>query len=399
MFAKRGYCLSQYIGVKVMYNVRVMSPWLCMLCTMYSENTHGDLIPRLNWPQAMVSFYTEHLAQPGQVLQIADDLPPLIGPKQRLRVLSLCDGVAATLVALQTLCVDMETYYACETDPAAIQVVQFQQPNCVTNIGSVYDLNKEKLKTLLPLHLVVCNLPGEDCDVNHDPDTGGFNGGGVLACKLLLILKDITVLQGLQGEPLWLLTTPATLTTHITKQLTQLFQIGPSLWDAGWFSPLHCPVLVWGNLPNIHSSCQYADSSQESQTLDSCLVRSLNRTARVPKLRLCAVIKQGKQPVLENKSEATEEPVDDVGAVAADGIRSNMQSSSASFSYPVLMDNKPCGIWTIEIERAIGLPEHYTDISRLGSKERVCLLKQTPSVVLLTHLMQSLTQRFALKQE
>lgn len=60
-----------------------------------------------------------------------------------IRVLSLCDGIATARLALEQLGLDIETYFACETDTDAQYIVQFGQGSKVTNIGDVYSLNQE----------------------------------------------------------------------------------------------------------------------------------------------------------------------------------------------------------------------------------------------------------------
>lgn len=84
------------------------------------------------------------------------------------------------------------------------------------------------------------------------------------------------------------------LGTHITIIMSICFcqpqnsdynyrmQVEPCMWDSGWLSSYYCPRLYWGNLPELYTAVQYYTSHTEDVfNLDSCLLSSLNRVAKV----------------------------------------------------------------------------------------------------------------------
>ncbi|WAR06748.1 DNM3A-like protein [Mya arenaria] len=384
--------------------MRQASPWLCFLCTMYSEETHGLLLPRPHWNENLVHFFN-----PTTLVNIKDQTEPvpMVGPRKRLRVLSLCDGIGTSLLALTRLGLEVEAYFSCEVDPGAVRIVQFNHSNLITNLGDVYNLDREQLERLLPLDLIICSLPCGDCSLLHDPDTGGFNGHGMMALKLLTILKELSVLQNANTQPYWLLETPANMAAVIKTSISMILQTEASMWDSGWFSPYHRPTLYWGNLPGLNRAMEYADRPDEDFELQTCLVKKLNRVARVTKMRNCVLTSKGLTNEKEDLTLVTM-PIPETGTVESieneagdqeltepdfsggrkdmeksdlsegredvvkedDGermtVRSNLNSSGCNFVMPVIMEGKPTNM-------CLGLPDHYTDISKMSMEERLRL--------------------------
>lgn len=87
-------------------------------------------------------LYAFGMTRPGIKPESGFQVPPLI-KKEKLRVLSLCDGIATTRLALEALGLDIGAYFACEIDNDAKYVVNFSQGRKVINIGDVYNVNQD----------------------------------------------------------------------------------------------------------------------------------------------------------------------------------------------------------------------------------------------------------------
>lgn len=79
--------------------------------------------------------------------------------KNGIRVLSLFDGVATGLLALQTLRFEVEAYYSCEIAEEALQVQRQHYYNLIQPLGDVHILDEAMLDTLGRIDLLLGGSP------------------------------------------------------------------------------------------------------------------------------------------------------------------------------------------------------------------------------------------------
>ncbi|XP_053398020.1 DNA (cytosine-5)-methyltransferase 3B-like isoform X2 [Mercenaria mercenaria] len=382
-------CMRHYLSADALKQARGQSPWLCFLCTNYSLMSHGVLVPREGWRDELIKFYNPVF---DQVIPSYDTVGYT---GRKLRVLSLFDGIGSLRLALDQLQLDVEAYYAAESDANAQHVSLFNQGFAIVHLGDVNNITKDKLQEICPIDLVVASPPSEDLDVTNR-EYEGFNGTGMLMFKFLMILKDVETICKGSNSVYWLVESTAAMKSEFRKILSNFFQKEPCMWDAQFFSPYVLPKFYWGNIPALYSSFQYyKDNKEHFPTLESYLAANIKRFPQVKKLRNCAIDMQ----MISMGGLTVDDELVDPDSNKGEGPDRTPEpkrssANSTMFSLPVQMDGMSTNIWIGEVERVLGLPVHYTDVSRLTIPQRQKLLKHASSVHLLKHLLAPLTDIF-----
>ncbi|XP_060595930.1 DNA (cytosine-5)-methyltransferase 3A-like isoform X2 [Ruditapes philippinarum] len=277
-------CMRRYLSIDAQKLVQEKSPWTCFLCNQYSIESHGALVPRADWEDELVRFFNPEFEQV--------TVSPVLESQstRKLRVLSLFDGMGYVKVALDQLHLDIEKYFAVESDVTGKQISNKQFKSDIVEIGDFNTITREKLKEICPIDLVVARPPTEDLDITNR-DHEGFNGSGWMMFKVLDMLKTIQLICKGTNTVYWLVETTATMMSEYKTVLSNLFEREPCMWDAQFFSPIILPKYYWGNIPALYSSFQFYKANKgQVPNLDSYIMTHVHRSAEVKRLRGWAIV-------------------------------------------------------------------------------------------------------------
>ena len=89
-------CLRKYLDYTSIKRIKTTSPWACFMCTPYTLETHGLLRPRTDWQECIIRLFN---LKNVEIVNL-DNLVSLdVGPRRKLRVLSLFDGICTGMLA------------------------------------------------------------------------------------------------------------------------------------------------------------------------------------------------------------------------------------------------------------------------------------------------------------
>ncbi|KAK8395723.1 hypothetical protein O3P69_005662 [Scylla paramamosain] len=350
-------CVKLLVAPSAVRSIMRATPWYCFLCEPFSPHTHGLLEPRLEWREMTSATKT------ASWMSTCDEeaLDPSSFPKKPLRVLSVFDGIATGLVALDKLGLEVEVYYSCETDEKATTVVNSNFGSRVTLLGNVEELTTKKVKKLCPIDLFIGGSPCNDLSLVNPKRKGlfDFSGTGYLFFYFYKILKSIESFNG-ETHLFWMFENVKNMPCIYKKQISILLEKPPIVIDARHFSPQSRPRCFWGNIPGMsrHVPPQPEHNHELSQYID----KIGGRKAMVDKINC---------------------------------ITTSRASLQTRCQEPVRMNNHGDVPWITEIEKIFGLPPHYTDNGNLTLNERHGLLGRAWSVPVICHIFQPLCQYFS----
>lgn len=155
-----------------------------------------------------------------------------------MKVLSLFDGISCGRVALERAGIPVETYYASEIDPHAIQITQRNYPDTI-QVGDVCQLNPDDYKGI---DLLIGGSPCQSLSITMGQTRTNLNGKSKLFFEYLRILKAI--------KPKWfLLENVASMNKESKDTITELLGVEPVLINSNCFSAQDRPRLYWTNIP------------------------------------------------------------------------------------------------------------------------------------------------------
>ena len=155
-----------------------------------------------------------------------------------MKVLSLFDGISCGRVALERAGIPVETYYASEIDPHAIQITQHNYPDTI-QVGDVCLLNPDDYKDV---DLLIGGSPCQSLSITMGQTRTNLNGKSKLFFEYLRILKAV--------KPQWyLLENVASMNKESKDTITELLGVEPVLINSNCFSAQDRPRLYWTNIP------------------------------------------------------------------------------------------------------------------------------------------------------
>lgn len=155
-----------------------------------------------------------------------------------MKVLSLFDGIGCGRIALERAGISVETYYASEIDPHAIQITQHNYPDTI-QVGDVCQLNPDDYKDV---DLLIGGSPCQSLSITMGQTRTNLNGKSKLFFEYLRILKAI--------KPKWfLLENVASMNKESKDTITELLGVAPVLINSNCFSAQDRPRLYWTNIP------------------------------------------------------------------------------------------------------------------------------------------------------
>ncbi|XP_063880053.1 DNA (cytosine-5)-methyltransferase 3A-like isoform X1 [Scylla paramamosain] len=240
-------CVELLVAPSAVNRILRASPWYCFLCEPFNPCTHGLLKPRPEWremnpskkPASWMSNFEEEVPDPSSF------------PKKPLRVLSVFDGIATGLVALDKLGLEVEVYYSCEVDEKATTVVASNFGSRVTLLGKVEELTEKKVNELCPIDLFIGGSPCNDLSFVNPKRKGlfDFSGTGYL---FFYFYKILNIIQRFNKEVhlFWMFENVKHMPHIYREQISFFLEKPPIVIDARYFSPQSRPRCFWGNIPD-----------------------------------------------------------------------------------------------------------------------------------------------------
>lgn len=158
-----------------------------------------------------------------------------------MKVLSLFDGISCGHVALDRAGIKVDTYYAFEIEPNAIQITQYNYPNTI-QCGDVLENDFTQFKDIDIL------LGGSPCTFwsiaknNREIDKSGM--GWKLFERYLLALRNTK-------PKYFLYENVASMPPTIKKHISEEFGCEPILIDSALVSAQSRKRLYWTNIPSV----------------------------------------------------------------------------------------------------------------------------------------------------
>lgn len=180
-----------------------------------------------------------------------------------MKVLSLFDGISCGRVALERAGIPVETYYASEIDPHAIQITQHNYPDTI-QVGDVCQLNPDDYKGI---DLLIGGSPCQSLSITMGQTRTNLNGKSKLFFEYLRILKAV--------KPQWyLLENVASMNKESKDTITELLGVEPVFINSNCFSAQDRPRLYWTNIPvnvfNLQESSLCLKDILEPSVADKC---------------------------------------------------------------------------------------------------------------------------------
>ncbi len=169
--------------------------------------------------------------------------------QNRIKVLSLFDGVSCARLALEKVGIHVDDYFASEIDEYATQVTHYNRPDTI-HLGSVTDVclgiqghNGDGVpRRVSDIYLMIGGSPCQDLSVAKR-DRKGLDGD-----KSSLFYEYVRILN--EVKPKWfVLENVATMDQTSKDIITKLLGVEPVMIDAGLFSAQDRKRLFWTNIP------------------------------------------------------------------------------------------------------------------------------------------------------
>jgi len=152
-------------------------------------------------------------------------------------VLSLFDGMSCGQLALDTLGIKVNNYFASEIDPYAMQIARKNYPN-TKHIGSVLDVKGSDLPRIDLL------IGGSPCQsFSNAGDGSGMEGKSKLFWEFVRVLKET--------KPTYFLLENVKMKKEWEKIITDTLGVEPIAINSRLLTAQNRPRLYWTNIPNV----------------------------------------------------------------------------------------------------------------------------------------------------
>jgi site-specific DNA-cytosine methylase len=152
-------------------------------------------------------------------------------------VLSLFDGMSCGQLALDTLGIKVNNYFASEIDPYAMKIAKKNYPN-TKHIGSVLDVKGSDLPRIDLL------IGGSPCQsFSNAGDGSGMEGKSKLFWEFVRVLKET--------KPTYFLLENVKMKKEWEKIITDTLGVEPIAINSRLLTAQNRPRLYWTNIPNV----------------------------------------------------------------------------------------------------------------------------------------------------
>ncbi|XP_076802644.1 DNA (cytosine-5)-methyltransferase 3B-like isoform X1 [Clavelina lepadiformis] len=367
-------CIELLVGNGEYERIQSTPKWFCYFCGNEREEEGKHLIrKREDWQDKLQTLFS---CMESETRHPFPALPPPLAPeeKQPIRVLSLFDGIATGLVALKQLGLEVGKFVASEIDESAIRLVRNRHPG-VVHVGDITKFTVDDVIRHGPFDLVMGGSPCNDLSGANPRRRGLYDceGTGRLFFDFFRILQaarpprptpDCSCDAKNRSRPFfWLFENVVSMKLENRDDISRFLSCDPVVADARLVSAASRPRLFWGNLPGLRQ-LKLVTPPSAPLNVQSCL--EPDRVATVEKLN-----------TITTKSTC-------------------LYQGSTKLA-PVQHLGKDDVLWTTEVERIFGVPEHYTDVNNLGPRERLALLGRSWSVPVVRQILAPLKEYFKSK--
>ncbi|XP_071804547.1 DNA (cytosine-5)-methyltransferase 3A-like isoform X2 [Asterias amurensis] len=350
-------CLDYLVGPGTVLKVLSKEHWSCYLCD--PESTPAGLLScRSDWAQKLQLLFQRD----NKNFSPLRSYPPVDMAKRRpIRVLSLFDGIGTGMVALKELGVMVDCYLASEINEEAIKVSSVRHDGVIQQLDDVRQITEQGIRSLGPIDLVIGGSPCNELSIANPARKGLYEGTGRLFFDFYRLLTAARPSEDSDRPFFWLFENVVGMANQDKIDISRFLQCDPVVVDAKDVSPAHRARYFWGNLPGMNRPKVTTDNAHLH--LQDCLEPNCNRQAQVDKVRTVTT----KINSLKQKNERLQ---------------------------PVMMNGQEDTLWSTEMERIFGFPEHYTDIGNMSRTSRHRLIGQAWSVPVIKHLLAPLKEYF-----
>lgn len=284
--------------------------------------------------------------------------------KRPLRVLSMFDGIGTALLVLDTLGFEIEEYFSCEIDDAALAVLNFHFHGRIKHLGSVNTLTAEKLRSLGHIDLLLGGSPCNELSLANPCRKGLYDPttSGVLFFDFNRVLKFLQASSIRNGRMFfWLFENVAAMPHDFRDTISKTLNCKPATWDAIQFLPAKRARLFWGNIPEMHRK----------------------QIVNTPPPLLDDILEPYRKALVQSLPTLT--------------TTFHSQTSGKELQLPVMQDGNEDGLLITERERLFGFPSHFTDAD-ISLTKRQRLLGRAWSVPVIEEILFPLTTLYKKRQ-
>ncbi|KAJ1525518.1 hypothetical protein ONE63_010326 [Megalurothrips usitatus] len=284
-------------------------------------------------------------------------------PLRAIRVLSLFDGIGSAYQILQnSLGLKIDTYFSCEIDSDAIQVLKHTYHGRIVLLGCVKKLNAPLLHALGRVDLVLGGSPCNNLSrVNprrlglHEP---GSSGG--LFFEYVRIRDILSDLAMRRGDPFfWFYEQTAHLDAGVCDTMSRCLGSEPVRCCSSSVVPMRRIRNFWSNVPRLSETAGELAGGRASRLQDFLMPFRQANVRCLPTLTTNSSSEHGRGREL-----------------------------------PVLEGGSQCSLSVTEWEQLFGFPPHYTDCANLSVSRRRRLLGRAWCIPLVSKLLHPIAEMF-----
>ncbi|XP_078507919.1 DNA (cytosine-5)-methyltransferase 3B isoform X3 [Lissotriton helveticus] len=349
-------CLESIVGPGTSEHAKEQEPWNCYMCV--SQRCHGALHRHRDWNVKLQEFFTSDRRQEYEALQSYPVVP--VEKRQPIRVLSLFDGIATGYLVLKDLGFKVDTYVASEVCGDSVAVATTRHEGNVKHVHDVRKISRKNVEEWGPFDLVIGGSPCNELSRANPTRKGLYEGTGRLFFEYYRLLNYARPKDGEDRPFFWMFENVVNMKAEDKRDISHFLECNPIMIDAVRVSAAHRARYYWGNLPGMDKPLLPAQT--DTVRLQDCL--EYGRLAKWTKMLTITT-------------------------------KANSTRHGKNQLLPVLVNGREDDLWCSELERILGFPAHYTDVSNMGRTGRQKLLGKSWSVPVIRHLFAPLKDYFA----
>ncbi|XP_070555444.1 DNA (cytosine-5)-methyltransferase 3A-like [Ptychodera flava] len=356
-------CLDVLIGPGTSDKEEQIEGWLCYMCRSGSE--HGLLRRQDNWNSRLHEMMLADIDSANSPNRYIFPIP-LRHDRRPIRVLSLFDGISPVAVILKKLGIKVDCFYASESDSSAVVIARAREPN-ICHVQGIRDITEENLAEWGPFDLLLAgcrfsNLRSTKTKPkDYDPDRFALKPSVQRVLEFHRIFKALTGNRDVSKPFFWLFESEADIDKEDELSVSKLLQVESMAFDSNDVSALIGFRYFWGNLPGMNRPGFW--KKNYSETVQDFLSGDYDRQAQYDHI----------ETIIPKASARKNRKMD----------------------LPVKMGDEYDELWTTEIEKLLGFPEHYTNVTDLEQSKKQRLLCECWSLRMVKHLLAPLKEYFA----
>ena len=161
-----------------------------------------------------------------------------------MKVISAFDGISCGMVAFERAGIPIESYYASEIEPHAIQISKKNYTEII-QLGDITQITNEMLDAVMPIDIVIGGSPCQDLSsTKQDRERKGLKGE-----KSGLFYEYLRILEYV--KPKWFLLENVVMDKQWQNEISDLLGVQPISINSNLVCAADRERLYWTNIPNI----------------------------------------------------------------------------------------------------------------------------------------------------